>query len=212
MLTTSLTLFPAEEEVLVSGQASIVERQLVPISGFHDIIADEIDQFADLDTRLLEIVDERLSEGTVVSGAIHRDLAGSSGVNHHSTRLGFDRCKPSADDRTRGQAGRALHCSGEWVVTAGIEQHKVKLFCPFRSEHHMVERDSFETHVAIGCQLCVDWNQVVRAADLYAMACIIDHSPVGGRRLLREALQCALELPFVEIIALDNSLEPDIPQ
>ena len=60
----------------------------MPISGFHDVIADEIDQFADLDTRLLEIVNERLSEGTVVSSAIHRDLAGASGVNHHGTRLG----------------------------------------------------------------------------------------------------------------------------
>jgi hypothetical protein len=57
-----------------------VEWQLVPISGFHDVIADEIDQLAYFDPRLLEIVDERLSEGTVVSSAIHRNLAGSSGV------------------------------------------------------------------------------------------------------------------------------------
>jgi hypothetical protein len=47
---------------------------------------------------------------------------------------------------------------GERVVAAGIKHYKVELFCPLRREHHMVERDGFETHVAIGCQLCIDFR------------------------------------------------------
>jgi hypothetical protein len=101
-------LFPLEEEVVVSGQASVVEGQLVPIRGLHDIVADEVDQFPDFDPRLLEIIDERLGERAVLSRAIHRNLAGSSRVDHHGTGLRFDG-RETAADRATCVAGR--NCS-----------------------------------------------------------------------------------------------------
>jgi hypothetical protein len=50
-----------------------VEWQLVPISGFHDVIADEIDQLAYFDPRLLEIVDERLKGNLDQAMADHEE-------------------------------------------------------------------------------------------------------------------------------------------
>jgi hypothetical protein len=47
-----------------------VEWQLVSISGFHDIVADEIDQLSYFNPRLLEIVHESLSKGAVLPGAV----------------------------------------------------------------------------------------------------------------------------------------------
>ena len=86
------------------------------------------------------------------------------------------------------------HVDRKRIVAAGIEDDQLQLLGRLDRSDHPVERHRLVLHVAIGFEAGVDWNEVVGAIELEAVAGEIDDRPVGTGCLVGKVVQCLHEV------------------
>ena len=91
-------------------------------------------------------------------------------------------------------AHRLINAAGHGLDESGA------LFRPVRNNRTGRLEDAINGNVAIGLELRIDRNQIVRSADLDAVPGIIDDGQIGGVRLPRERFQRGNRAFAVEII------------
>ena len=88
----------------------------------------------------------------------------------------------------------------------------MELFGPLGRLKDAIERYRLVLDVAIGAELGVDRDQVVDAADLDAMAGVIDHGPVGGLDLVLEGVKGGEKFFACDVVFHENGLEADLSE
>ncbi len=64
---------------------------------------------------------------------------------------------------------------------------------------HQVDVYHLEIDVGLACWICADRHQIVRAAHLHAMTCVVEQCDVGALNLAAEGLNGDVETGLVEI-------------
>ncbi len=77
----------------------------------------------------------------------------------------------------------------ERIGAAGVEQDELELLGAVDGRHDLVKRHGFGEDVAGVGELGIDRNEKVDAKGFHAVARIIDHRPIGLRRLGRKRAQ-----------------------
>src|SRR5262249_852310 len=191
----------------------IGEGLLRPPRFLHDIVAHEIEQPPDLDARLLQVLDQGRSKRAVpgITLPVRRDLAVLGRIDDQTAAIRLDLCKPPSGG-AGSVAERPCHGLDERVVTAGIEDDKSQLLCSVDGNYDMIERNGFELHVPIRLELGIDWNKVVDAGDLDAMAGIVDDGPISLGGFARERTERLRQRVTVEIEFKAEALEVNAPE
>ena len=100
----------------------------------------------------------------------------------------------------------------ERVRPAGVEDDEAQLAGSLDLGQHAVERQRLVGDVAVALEPGVGRNEVGGAADLDAVAGVVDDRPVGVRGLVTEGLQCVDHGRERKVVALDDVGKAEPPQ
>jgi hypothetical protein len=99
--------------------------------------------------------------------------------------------------------GRPQSPAAERIVSAGVEDHDVEPPAGTVRRVHLVEHpvhvEHLEFRVRLPRHVRVDGNEIVRAAELDAVAGIVEQRDVGALHLCPEALHGAIEAGLVQV-------------
>ena len=123
-------------------------------------------------------------------------------------RVGLLRLDLSEAGADRPGGDPALDLAGERVVAAGVEDDEPQALGPLQGVEDAIQRDRLVIGVALVHQLGVRGDQVIRVADLDAVAGIVDDGDLRvGDRVL-ELADRALEFQVARVVARRHHVEP----
>ena len=131
------------------------------------------------------------------------------GVDHHEAGGRLDVGKSLVD---QFQRHGVLHGRRKRIVAAGIEHHEPQLARAADGGDHLLQRHRLGFGVLVGRELGVDRHQIIDAADLEAVAGIIDHRPIGLFGLAGEGFSASKNLSRVRSLASVTVWKPSVLQ
>ena len=140
------------------------------------VIADAAKRDPNIDAGRGKVPQQRGCVGTVEAVAVIGNRAGLCRVGHQRIGADFIKLRKPASGR-RAACGAQL--GRERVVATGVEQDQTQAAYRLKRPDDAVECDSFIVDVVVAAQLGVDRYQIIGAADLDAMAGVIDHRNIG---------------------------------
>ena len=185
-------LFPRDEiKILPARQRAVGERLLLALVAFQTssrTMSNSLrtSTFGSLMSRASAVANGLLAASP--SSAVSPCLAAYTTMNPASGSM-LER--PLLTSFTRH---RALHLLLERIVAAGIEQHEPQLARAADRRDHLLQRHRLRFGIVVGGELGVGRNQIIDAADLHAVAGIIDHGPIRLLGLAAEMAQRGEEL------------------
>src|SRR5262249_32811443 len=143
--------------------------QLSAVRGAIDLCGHAPKQRADLQPRLVDLLDERSRERAVAAGPIDRNLIRLRRIGDDHAPRRLDPGEPTrADDVACGrQTGEAIE---KWIAAAGVQYENLHAPRPVQSEYDVVHSGELEVEAELVFELGVDRHQIVEPVVLDSVA------------------------------------------
>ncbi len=187
-------------EIDLLRQQGLVGGNLLSAGGGEHIVANGDHHAGDVGVRSREMSKERGGEGAVPALAVESNVVGLRCERDEEAGKSSDTSEPR---RRQGEPG-----AGEGIVAAGVEKNEMASLSFAEFGQHRVKRDRPRFDVAQRVQLRADGDEIVAAAELEAVAGIVEQRKVPRGRLSREFLDRTLHGGQVEI-GLGRDHEPE---
>ena len=185
-----------------------VDERLLPSAGHGDhVVAHAAERDADVEAGLGEMPDQRGGVRAVDAVAVIGNRTGLGGIGDQ--RVGADVVDLGKPAPGGGADADGAQLCGKRIVAAGVEQDQPQPAHRLQRPDDAVERHRLVFDVVVAAELGIDRDQIIGAADLDAVAGIVDHRDVGVLRRDQEFAHAALEVDDAEIVARNDDLEAD---
>ena len=102
-------------------------------------------------------------------------------------------------DLGKATVGGAKPASAERIVPARVQNHDIEPRSrPFHLAKYQIDIDHLEIDVSLARGIRRDRDQIIRSADLDAVACVVEQRDVRAHQLATEALDDAVEACLVQ--------------
>ncbi len=184
-------------------------RRLAAVGRRVDVAAYPPEHGADLEPRLLDLLEERRGKRTVAPGPVTRHVVGLGRIDDdHPLRLFRRRIALNFRHVTGRDADRTNKLLRQRIVAARVENHDLDAAGKLHGRLDIVETHEFVAKADLVLQFRVHRHHVILALELHAVASVVEKQGVGSFAVPRELRHHLIHLALVDI-DFQRHVEPD---